>query len=130
MTDSELITQFESGATPESSFHHADHVRLGFAYLRQYPALEAVRRFCAALQRFAAARGKPGLYHETITHAYLFLIGEWIARNPGADWDEFASSNPGLLRWQDGILSRYYRESTLKSDLARKVFIFPDNFPV
>jgi hypothetical protein len=44
----------------------------------------------------------------------------------GASWEEFALLNPDLLTWKDGILSRYYRESTLKSDLARKVFVLPD----
>ena len=34
--------------------------------------------------------------------------------------------NPDLLVWKDGILSRYYREATLKSDLARRVFVLPD----
>jgi hypothetical protein len=27
---------------------------------------------------------------------------------------------------KDGILNRYYRETTLKSELARTVFVFPD----
>ena len=34
--------------------------------------------------------------------------------------------NPDLLIWKDGVLSRYYREATLKSDLARRVFVLPD----
>jgi hypothetical protein len=34
--------------------------------------------------------------------------------------------NPDLLVWKNGILTRYYEESTLESDLARTVFLFPD----
>jgi hypothetical protein len=41
-------------------------------------------------------------------------------------WKEFKRSNPDLLIWKDGILSRYYHEATLKSELARSVFILPD----
>ena len=44
----------------------------------------------------------------------------------GEDWEEFARQNTDLLVWKDGILSRYYREGTLKSDLARSVFVLPD----
>ena len=88
MSDEELIHRFESDAV--ASFHHADHVRLAFAYLRQYPALQALEKFASALKRFAAARGKTRLYHETITHAYFFLIRERIARSGGADWEQFA----------------------------------------
>ena len=124
MSNDELIHRFETGAV--DSFHHADHVRLAFAYLSQYPVLQALEKFAAALRGFAASRGKTQLYHETITHAYFFLIRERMARSAGADWEQFARRNSDLLQWKDGILSRYYRDATLKSDLARTVFIFPD----
>jgi hypothetical protein len=123
---SELIDRFERTLTPDNSFHHADHVRLAFAYLREYPVLLALERFATALKRFAEARGKSQLYNETITCAYLFLIQERIARCEAANWEEFASQNSDLLIWKGGILNRYYCEATLKSDLARKVFVLPD----
>jgi hypothetical protein len=122
----ELIRRFESDSIPEDSFHHADHVRLAFAYLNEYPVLQALEKFASVLKRFAAARGKTQLYNETITCAYIFLIRERMAQCEGADWKEFFRHNADLLTWKDGILSRYYREDTLKSDLARKVFVLPD----
>lgn len=88
--------------------------------------LQALDRFASALQRYAAARGKPQLYHETITYAYFFLIRERMARTGATDWDEFPSRNPDLLVWKDGILGRYYRDATLQSDLARSTFLMPD----
>ena len=128
MSNEELIYRFEAGAISEDFFHHADHVRLAFAYLCQYPVLQALDKFAGALKRYAVERGKPDRYHETITHAYFFLIRERLARSPGADWEEFARENPDLLQWKDGVLSRYYHEATLKSDLARNVFVFPDRW--
>jgi hypothetical protein len=126
MTDQELIRDFENDPLPADSFHHVDHARLAFAYLSEYPALEALDKFATALKRFATARGKPQLYNETITHAYFFLIRERMARFPSREWDEFAAQNSDLLVWKDGILGRYYREGTLQSELARTVFVFPD----
>ena len=128
MSDQELIDRFESGTVPESGFHHADHVRLAFAYLKKYPVLAALEKFSDALKQFAASHGKSKLYNETITHAYFFLIRERMARSGPTeiDWDEFASLNPDLLLWKNGILNRYYQETTLKSELARSVFLFPD----
>ncbi len=128
MTNTEFIRMFEAEAVPEDSFHHTDHVRLAFAYLSEFPPLEALQRFSTALKRFATARGKSQLYHETITHAYFFLIRERIARGSFTNWDEFALNNPDLLTGKGGILSRYYSEVILKSDLARTVFVFPDRF--
>ena len=128
MSNAELIHTFEGDAVPEDRFHHADHVRLAFAYLSEYPPLPALDKFAAALKRYAAARGKSERYHETITYAYFFLIRERMARQPAAGWDEFSRRNPDLLVGNNGILKQYYREATLRSELARSVFVFPDNF--
>jgi len=125
MTNREIIDCFETDSLP-GAFHHADHVRLAYAYLSEYPVLQALERFAGALKRYAAARGKANLYNETITHAYFFLIRERMARSRDTDWDKFARRNSDLLVWRDGILSRYYQEATLQSDLARTVFVFPD----
>lgn len=124
MSDAELIKHFEAGTL--EPFHHADHVRVAFTYLCTCPLFEALERFSNGLKRFAAAKGKPQLYNETITHAYFFLIRERMARSVTADWNDFAGRNADLLAWKDGILTRYYQPDTLKSDLARTVFVFPD----
>jgi hypothetical protein len=130
LTDDErdLMARFESATLANSGFHHADHVRMAFIYLRLYSPIEALQRFSSTLARFAAANGKPGLYNETITWAFLFLIHERMARAGGElSWAEFAAQNPDLLTWKDNVLKKYYRAETLSSDLARTVFVLPDN---
>jgi len=126
MTDQELIRNFESCCLPQEFFHHTDHVRLAFAYLSNHTPLEALQRFTTALKRYATALGKAQLYHETITHAYFFLIRERMARHPGDCWEDFARSNADLLQWKGGLLKRYYRDATLQSELARSIFLLPD----
>jgi hypothetical protein len=127
MTDQELREQFERGTLPNEGFRHREHVRMAFLYLTEYPALRALQMFSEALQKFAAAHGKPQLYHETITWAYILLIRERMARaGRPEDWEEFARNNADLLRWKDGVLQKYYRAETLTSDLARTTFVFPD----
>jgi len=128
MNNQEVIRRFESGEVPPETFHHPDHVRLAFAYLREYPPLTALEKFCNALKQFAASVGKPEKYNETVTFAYLFLIRERMALCSSAEWEEFAQTNPELLVWKNGILNRYYQPETLKSDLARSVFVFPDKY--
>jgi hypothetical protein len=127
MTGEQLIAQFETGATPADTFHHANHVQLAFEYLCRFSALEALARFSDGLKRFAAAQGKAQLYHETITWAYLLLIRERIARAGCTQtWEEFAARNPDLLIWKGGVLTMLYRQETLDSDLARHTFVLPD----
>jgi hypothetical protein len=131
MTDDELLAGFEAGTLVNADFRHGDHVKLAWLYLRRYPVLEVLARMSAGLQAMARACGKPQLYHETITWAYVLLIRERLARTGlNQSWDEFAAAHADLLNWKDGILRAYYREATLRSDLARAVFLFPDREPV
>jgi hypothetical protein len=118
---------FEDGSLANESFHHCDHVRMAFLYLARYPPLEAIQRFSTSLMSFANAKGRPGLYHQTITWALLLLMRDRMARaNCEQSWAEFAESNADLLNWKDNILKRYYRDETLSSELAKKHFLFPD----
>ena len=129
MDDREFLAAFEGGTLAEENFHHRDHIRLAWLMLREAPLGEALARFTAGLRRFAERHGKAGLYHETITWAYVFLIHERMRRGGGegeATWEAFAAANPDLLTWRPSILGAYYREETLASDLARRSFVLPD----
>ena len=127
MTDDEFIANFENASLHGASFHHTDHVRMGFLYLCRYPVLESLQRFSASLMRLAVVIGKPGLYHETITWAFLLLIRERMARAGRRQaWVEFAGGNQDLMSWEHNILKKYYREETLSSALAKSTFLFPD----
>jgi hypothetical protein len=127
MTDDEFIANFENCSLPNGSFHHSDHVKMAFFYLCRHPALEALQRFSTALTKFAAANGKPGLYNETVTWAFMFLIRERMVRaGRQQTWIQFVAANTDLLNWEDNILKKYYRDETLTSDLAKSTFLFPD----
>jgi hypothetical protein len=126
VTDDELIQGFESGDLPVELFTHAEHVRVGWWYVRQEPILLALARFKAALRRYATGKGKPDRYHETITIAYMLLIAERLAGVREMAWPEFAARNPDLLQWQPSILAQFYREDVLASAKAREVFVLPE----
>jgi hypothetical protein len=127
MNDRHFLTAFETGTLPEESFHHSDHVRAAWLLLREESPAAALDRFSSALKRFAAAKGKTRLYHETITWAYVLLINERLQRGGRSlDWEGFASANPDLLTWRPSVLDRYYTPETLGSDLARRAFVLPD----
>jgi hypothetical protein len=127
VTEDEFIAAFENCTLPLESFRHAEHVKMAFLYLRRYPLLEAIRRFSASIVKFATAHGKTNFYNETITWAYLLLMEERRARRGRQEtWAEFAVRNPDLLDRHDHVLKKYYRDETLKSDLAKSTFLFPD----
>jgi hypothetical protein len=126
MNDREFVDAFEACAIEKTAFHHADHVRLAWIYLRERPLLDAIRHFTTSLQRFTAHHGVPGLYHETITWAYLLLIHERMQRGGPRDWQTFRVANGDLFTRNPSILERYYASETLQSDTARRTFVLPD----
>jgi hypothetical protein len=127
--DKEFIERFENCTLRGEDFHHWDHVRVVWIYLQSNSVLETLGRFSAGLKRCAAANGKPHLYHETITWAYVFLIHERMERKEcQQSWPNFVDANPELFNWKDNILKDYYQDDTLRSETARRTFVFPDRF--
>ena len=121
MTDAEFLARLEDASLPPANFRHADHLRAAYLYLQRYGFEGAITRMRGALTRYAAAIGRPGLYHETITVAFLALINERRHGTAAKDWEEFAAGNPDLFDKQ--VLSLYYRTDMLESARARQVFL-------
>lgn len=121
----DLVSGFESGTLAE--FKHEHHVRVAWIYLRRHGLLEAVQRFREGARTLAAARGRPEIYHETMTWAYLLVVNERMARDErDMSWTEFSRSHSDLLDHSNTVLHRYYRAETLESPLARRTFVMPD----
>src|SRR5262249_5019466 len=109
MNDHEFVVAVESCAISCSDFHHADHVRLAWIYLRNYSLIEAIEHFTQSLRRFAVHCGVPGKYHETITWAYLLLIHERMQHDDApCGWEGFRTANADLFVWNPSVLERYY----------------------
>ncbi|MEY2496035.1 MAG: hypothetical protein QOJ45_2527 [Verrucomicrobiota bacterium] len=73
-TEEELIA-LETGALDPSAFPHPEHVRFAYGMLERYPFSEAIARFSRGLKLLAAKAGRPEIYHETITVAFLGSSG-------------------------------------------------------
>ena len=125
-TATALLERFIDTTLPADQFHHQQHVQVAWLFVRRHGMPAALAEFTAAIKRFADAKGATGLYHETITWAFLLLIAERQARNPARTWEEFEAANTDLLVWKPSILERYYSRELLASDLARRAFLMPD----
>lgn len=127
LTDDDLVAGFEGLTLAAGELGHPEHVRLTWIYLQRRPVSEVLTGLRQGLQRFAAHHGADGLYHETITWAFVLLIHERICRGPAAEpWHAFARRCPELLAYRPSILDRYYTPETLASPLAKRVFVWPD----
>jgi hypothetical protein len=119
----EELQAFETGALDPAQFPHSEHVRLGYEMLARYSFGEAISRFSRGLKLLAAKAGKPLLYHETITVAFLALINERRARGSAQSWGEFQAGNADLF--DKRCLEKWYSAEQLRSDLARRAFCLP-----
>ena len=136
MNCDDFVRQLEDCTLPLRAFDHRAHVQAGFAYLQRHGYAGGLAAMANALRRFAAHHGKHGLYHETVTAAFLALIHQRMAEDLAAlgqeialagaqalDWERFAGSHPDLFAHD--LLARYYSKDTLRSDLARHCFVLP-----
>ena len=117
------LHDFETGRLDPAGFRHRDHVRLGYEFLSRYSLGEAISRFSNGLRLLAARAGRPDLYHETITVAFLALINERRVAGTAGNYVDFERDNPDLL--DKRCLEKWYGAEQLRSDLARRAFCLP-----
>jgi hypothetical protein len=129
VSDEQFLTEFEAGTLPKEEFSHRQHVRLAWLYLGRHGLADASRLVADGIKRFAALHGATGLYHETITQAWLRLIADGRRRAPDAStFAAFLEANPQFAA--KGALDPYYEPATLLSDEARSSFVRPDRAPL
>lgn len=125
MTDMEFLAALEACRLSPAEFNHAAHIRAGYLYLARHDFAEALGAMRRAIRAFAASIGKEGLYHETITVAFMTLINERRASDSSAtDWPSFAARHADLIT-RNPLAALYSRER-LNDPLARHVFLLPD----
>ena len=122
------LESFARGELDPGKFPHREHVRMGFEMLRRHNFAEAAYRYSFALRAMAARAGRPEAFHQSVTIAFLSLIGERMqCRAAVADFAAFARANPDLM--DKSALSRWYRPERLTMDAARRTFLLPDRAP-
>ena len=129
LSDEEFVRAFESCELDGASFHHADHVRLTWIYVRQFGEEAATERVLAGILRFATHNGSPKKFHCTQTCAWVRLIA--AAQGDASElatFLEFIAAHPELL--DVNALARYYSKTLLDSPAARSEWIGPDISPL
>lgn len=120
------VLAFEGGEIDPQTFGHEAHVRVGWAYLRQYSTAAAIAKFTSALKALTERLGVPDKYHETISWFFMLVIADRIADAPHADWESFRQGNRDLFEESAALLRRHYSAGRLGSAEARRRFLLPD----
>ncbi len=124
--DLDFLAGFEAATVPPDDFDHRAHVRVAWLYLQRCGFEEAGDRMATGIQRYAAAHGATGKYHETITRLWVRLVA--AALDGHADFAAFAAANPELLDKE--LPKAFYSAERLRSEEARRTFLEPDLRPL
>jgi hypothetical protein len=125
LSDRAFAEAVEICEMPNEYFHHLDHVRLAWIYLRELPEEDAMERMARTLKRFAAHNGRPERYHHTRTLAWMQLVVAAARTTPAIQtFAEFIAAHPHLSDQQ--TLLRHYSKNLLDSPDARTGWVGPD----
>jgi hypothetical protein len=120
LRDDEFLEAFHSCSLRTSEFRHADHLRLAWLHLSREPFETALARVRSGIQTFAKYHNLSGLYHETITTAWVHLL----ATHSESSFDEFLAVNESRL--SSNLLHRFWTPEILASREARSHWVPPD----
>lgn len=117
------LERFIRGEVDPAGFSHREHLRMAFEMLRVYDFPQSVLYYSRALQQMTARMGRPEIFHQTVTVAFLALVAEALETGMYADFDAFVTAHPQLL--DRGVLMRWYAPERLQSAAARRSFLLP-----
>lgn len=127
LSDNEFLAGFEAATL--TGFHHADHIRAAWIYLRRLPFPQATERMAQSLRHFAASKSTHQKYHETITHAWMLLVADGFEQDRQVtDFNAFTAAHPELLDIH--TLDRFDSSQSLATHAARASFVPPDLSPL
>jgi hypothetical protein len=118
--DDQFLEAFHSCSLRTSEFRHADHLRLAWLHLEREPFDTALERVRCGIQAFAKHHNLSGLYHETITTAWMHLL----ATHSESSFEEFLTANESRL--SSNLLHCFWTPERLASRDAQSRWVPPD----
>jgi hypothetical protein len=129
MDDAAFLEAFESCSLDNSAFHHRDHLRLTWLYLRRDGHDLGADRVLDGIQRFAATHGAADRFHVTLTQFWIRLVQHLMQAFPGTNrFEDLMGAFPPAL--DKTLVYRHYTRAALESAAARRAWLEPDLLPL
>ena len=124
-SDEDFLRAFEDLSFPADQFHHREHIRVAWLYLKCSDATRAAERMCAGILRFANHHGATQKYHHTLTLVWMRLVAAALVETPeGYNFTQFLSDHPELA--DKNLLAKYYSPELMQTAAAREGWVEPD----
>jgi hypothetical protein len=128
-SDEDFLRAFEDLSLPAQLFHHREHVRVTWLYLKVSDATRAAERMAAGILRFANHHGATQKYHHTLTLAWVRLVAAALVETPeGNSFEQFLGLHPEL--GDKNLLGKHYSKELLQTAAAREGWVEPDLQPL
>jgi hypothetical protein len=128
-SDPDFLRAFEDLSFPADQFHHREHLRVAWLYLKSSDATRAAERMSVGIRRFAQYHGATGKYHHTLTLFWMRQVAAAMVETPeGWGFEEFLSAHPGLS--DKRLPAQYYSPDLLEAPGARDGWVEPNLQPL
>jgi len=130
--DADFLAEFESTTWPLENWHHRQHIKVAYLYLRRYPFAEAQARIRESIKAYNAAKQLPDSltsgYHDTMTQAWMHLVYFTLCEyGPAENADAFFDQHPQF--WGKKALRFFYTKERFVTAQAKTEFVEPDITP-
>lgn len=131
--DETFLRRFETASWPLKQWHHRQHIKAAYLYLRRHPFDAAMTKMRAGIKAYNAAHKVPESllsgYHETMTHAWMRLVHFSLSEyGPAENADALFEKNEQLS--EKKILRFFYTRKRFISRKAKAKFVAPDRIPL
>ena len=130
----DLVRRFQECRVGKTEWTHAAHLCVGTWHVAHFGEAEALDRLRSGIQRLNISLGGTNTdtagYHETITRAYVRLLGDYLQRYPHA---KVVTAVQRLLAGPlaaNDVLLQFYSQERLTSVAARLGPVEPDLRPI
>lgn len=130
MSAESLISRFKTQQIEANEFNHLAHLTVAWAYVCQYSEVKARERFHQDLIKLTKVLGAEEKYHRTLTDFfldYLFQV-KWYFNTES--WQLILEKCPLLINNAKKLVSYYYSDNVIESELARRGYVEADIIPL
>jgi hypothetical protein len=124
LADCPELRRFLRGDVDAHHFPHREHLRMAFEMLRRHDFAESVYLYSQALRLMTSRAGRPEVFNQTVTIAFLSLVAERMHVSGPEDFAALERDHPELLDRR--MLRRWYRPERLALSVAHRTFLMPE----
>ena len=125
-----LVRRFEDCTLPREAWTHRAHLSVAVWYLFHFSRAEATERIRTGIQRYNASLGNAKGCHETVTLAWVAIVGTFLQQSAADRRVAALASDAAAQFGGSDFLLQHFSKELLFSDLARRTWVDPDLKPL